>query len=263
MPLLGFGVYQSTAAQCVQSCLNAFRAGYRHVDSAQYYRNEAQVGDAVRKSGIARSDAFITTKILASAGSVAENHKKCSTSIESMDGKDGYLDLFLIHSPHGGKKARQDMWQALEQLKDEEKVKAIGVSNFGIGHIEEMKSFAKVWPPQVNQIELHPWCQQREIVKYCQEKGIVVQAYCPLVRNQKAYDPTLLKIAEGHSTTTAQVLIRYCLQKGWVPLPKSDNPQRIVKNADVYGFELSPKDMETLDSLDEGAAGAIVEAVSN
>ncbi|KAL9112858.1 MAG: hypothetical protein Q9227_002935 [Pyrenula ochraceoflavens] len=263
MPRLGFGVYQSTASQCVQSCLNALRAGYRHFDSAQFYRNEAQVGEAVKQSGISRSDIFITTKILASAGTVAENHKKCKHSVDAMAGSDGYVDLFLIHSPHGGQKARQDMWQALEQLKEEDKVKSIGVSNFGVSHIEEMKSYAKVWPPQVNQIELHPWCQQRQIVDYCHKHGIVVQAYCPLVRNQKAYDPMLMKISEAHGKTTAQVLIRYCLQKNWVPLPKSDNPERIVKNAEVYDFELSGEEMESLDNLDQGSRGAIVEAVVN
>lgn len=112
-------------------------------------------------------------------------------------------------------------------------------------------------------LKLHPWCQQREIVDYCNTHKIIVEAYSPLVRNYKANDSTLLDLAKRHDKTTAQVLIRYCLQKGWVPLPKSDTPERIVANADVYGFDLSGKDMETLDGLDEGDAGSIVQAVTN
>jgi diketogulonate reductase-like aldo/keto reductase len=111
--------------------------------------------------------------------------------------------------------------------------------------------------------QLHPWCQQREIVEYCDRAGIVVEAYCPLVRNQKAEDPTLLSLANKHGKTAGQILIRYCLQKGWSPLPKSDNPHRIAENANVFSFELDEDDMQMLDSLDQGPKGAIVEAVKN
>ncbi|KAL9618565.1 MAG: hypothetical protein Q9160_006749 [Pyrenula sp. 1 TL-2023] len=263
MPRIGFGVYLSSPTQCVQSCLNALKAGYRHIDSAQFYQNEEQVGQAVKQSGLPRSEIYVTTKILSSAGNVEGNITKCEESVKKIVGEDGYLDLFLIHSPNGGAKARKDMWQALEQLLSKKKTRDIGVSNFGIGHLEAMKEYAKIWPPPVLQIELHPWCQQREIVQYCKEKGIVVQAYCPIVRNLKAYDPTLLKLAEKYKKSTSQVLIRYCLQKDWVPLPKSDNPERIVANADVYDFDISTEDMDLLDSLDEGADGAIVTAVNN
>lgn len=155
------------------------------------------------------------------------------------------------------------MWQALERLLEEGKVKSIGVSNWGIGHIEELKSFAKVYPPHVNQIELHPFHQQREVVVYCHKNKIIVEAYCPLVRNQKANDPTPNEIAKTHNKTVGHVLIRYCLQKDWVPLPKSDTPSRIVENANVYDFELSKEEMAKLDALDQGTRGAIVESVVN
>ncbi|KAI4747942.1 aldo-keto reductase [Aureobasidium sp. EXF-8845] len=155
------------------------------------------------------------------------------------------------------------MWTALERLHKEGKAKAIGVSNFGKGQIEELKSFAKVYPPHVNQIELHPWNQQRVAVEFCQANNIVVEAYCPLVRNQKADDPTLKSLSEKYKKSTGQVLIRYCLQKGWVPLPKSDTPSRIKENADIYDFEISKEDMSKLDDLDQGAEGAIVQAVDN
>lgn len=281
IPRLGFGVYQSPPSVCVQSCLSALQTGYRHIDSAQFYANEQQVGEAVRKSGLPRSEIFLTTKILSAGGSVDKSYKKCVDSVEKIDaGQNGYVDLFLVHSPNAGARARKEMWLALERLYEEGRAKSIGVSNYGVGHIEEMKSYAKIWPPHVNQIEvwtsrvlrrvvtnsisqLHPWCQQRTITKYCQENGIVVEAYSPLVRNYKANDTTLVSLAKKHNKSTAQILIRYSLQKNWVPLPKSDDSQRIKQNADVYGFELTQEDMGTLDALDQGDDGAIVQAVRN
>ncbi|KAJ9645195.1 hypothetical protein H2199_003200 [Coniosporium tulheliwenetii] len=263
IPRLGFGVYQSHGPTCVKSCLTALKVGYRHIDTAQYYANESLVGDAVRQSGIPRSEIFITTKILSPGSDADSTYQSVVDSVAKIDGgKHGYVDLFLIHSPNGGKEARKLMWQALERAQKEGKVRDIGVSNFGRGHIEELKQWAEVWPPAVNQIELHPWCQQRTAVSYCEEKGIVVEAYCPLVRNQKADDKTLNALAEKYQKSTGQILIRYCLQKGWVPLPKSDTPSRIEANADVYGFDISKEDMETLDGLDQGDKGAIVQAGS-
>ncbi|KAL8726118.1 MAG: hypothetical protein Q9166_006910 [cf. Caloplaca sp. 2 TL-2023] len=264
IPRLGFGIYQSPTDVCVNSCLTALRAGYRHIDSAQFYRNESEMGEAVRQSGIPRSDVFLTTKILSAGGSPEKTYQKCLESVHKIDpGESGYVDLFLIHSPNGGSAARKEMWQALEQLVEEKRVRSIGVSNFGIGHINEMKEYGKIWPPQVNQIELHPWNQQRDIVSYCRTHNIIIQAYCPLVRNHKAHEENLVAISKKHDKTTGQVLIRYCLQKDWVPLPKSDTPSRIEANADVYGFELDEEDMATLNGLDQGERGAIVEAVKN
>ncbi|EKD20007.1 hypothetical protein MBM_01959 [Drepanopeziza brunnea f. sp. 'multigermtubi' MB_m1] len=263
IPRLGFGVYQSPSKQCVNSCLTALKAGYRHIDSAQYYANEKEVGEAVRQSGIPRSEVFITTKIIAAAGSVDKTYEQLVESVDKIDGSNGYVDLFLIHTASGGSKARKEMYTALEKLLESGKTRAIGVSNWGIGHIEELKGFAKVYPPHVNQIELHPFSQQREVVDFCHKNGIIVEAYCPLVRNQKANDPTLTKIAEKHNKAVSHVLIRYCLQKNWVPLPKSDTPSRIIENANVYDFELSKDEMKNIDDLDQGSKGAIVQAVTN
>ena len=265
IPQLGFGVYQSPPSVCIASCLTALKAGYTHIDTAQYYENETEVGRAIKQSSVPRSSLFITTKILSPAGSVEASYKSCLASVEKIDpGKNGYVDLFLIHSPNSGSNARKEMWTALERLHLEGKAKAIGVSNFGIGHIEEMQSWApSVWPPHANQIELHPWCQQREVVEYCKEHGIIMEAYSPLVRNRKADDPVLNQVAKNCGVSTQQVLIRYCLQKGWVPLPKSDTAERIEKNSEVYGFEIGVDDMKKLDSLDEGPKGAIVMAVKN
>ncbi|KAF2157582.1 aldo-keto reductase [Myriangium duriaei CBS 260.36] len=264
IPVLGFGVYLSPTDVAVKSCLTALKAGYRHIDTAQYYANEAEVGEAIRQSGIPRSELYITTKILSCPPDAEGTYQSIVESVKKIDAGDkGYVDLFLIHSPNSGAEPRKRMWQALERAHKEGLCKAIGVSNFGIGHIEQLKDYATVWPPHANQIELHAWCQQREVVDYCQKNKIVVEAYCPIVRNQKANDKTAKSIADKHHTSVNQVLIRYCLQKGWVPLPKSDTPSRIEANADVFGFELDKDDMSALDGLDQGASGAIVQVANN
>lgn len=155
IPRLGFGVYQSPASICFTSCTTALNASYKHIDTAQFYGNELQVGQAVAKSGIPRSEIFVTTKILSAGGSVEKSYKKCLESIQKIDpARDGYVDLFLIHSPNAGSAKRKEMWQALEKLYEKGKVKSIGVSNFGVAQIDEMKEYAKIWPPHVNQIEV-------------------------------------------------------------------------------------------------------------
>lgn len=263
IPCLGFGSYLSPPNKTKTSCLAALKAGYSQIDTAQYYGNEKEVGEAVRESGIPRSELFVTTKILDAKGSVGKSYQSVLESVWAIDGEDGVMDLFLVHSALVGPEARKEQWLALERLYKEGKTRSIGVSNYGVGHIEEMKQYATVWPPHVNQLELHPWCQQREIVEYCQKAGVVVQAYSPLVRNSRVDDLTLKGIAERHQVTTAQVLVRYSLQKGWVPLPKSDTPSRIISNADVYSFALAEEEMRNLDALDQGESGSICNAVSN
>ena len=264
IPKLGFGVYESPPTQCTTSCLNALSAGYRHIDTAQYYMNESEVGEALKQTDVPRSEIFVTTKILAAGGSVQKSYQKCVDSIQKIDSENGYVDLFLIHSTSGGKQKRKELWLALEQLHTEGKAKSIGVSNWGTGHIEEMASYAnEVKTPHVNQIELHPWCQQSKIVDYCQRNKIVIEAYSPLVRNYKANDETLLRIAKECGKSTTQVLVRWCLQRGFVPLPKSDHPAYIKENADVYDFELSAENMKTLNNLDRSERGAIVQWVDN
>ncbi|KAL1878929.1 hypothetical protein Plec18167_004224 [Paecilomyces lecythidis] len=270
IPRLGFGVYRAHGDKCFTSVQHALKVGYRHIDTAQFYQNENEVGEALRKSGLPRSEVFVTTKIMSPGGSPEATYEKILESVEKIGGKDGYVDLFLIHSSSSGAAGRKELWQALERLLEEGKTKSIGVSNYGVKHMEEMKAYAKVWPPHVNQIELisgtaqlHPWSQQRVIVDYCKKHGIVVEAYSPLVRNYKANDPTLVELAQKYGKTTAQILVRYAIQKGWVPLPKSEDPGRIAANADVFDFEISADDLAVLDGLDQGSAGAIVEAVVN
>ncbi|TIC74760.1 Aldo/keto reductase [Wallemia mellicola] len=257
IPAFQLGVYKSSsdvAKNTVTSALkggNDMHAGYIGVDTAQYYANEVQVGEAIREAGKQAGDVFVTTKVMESAGDVDANYKRCLESIEKIGL--GYVDLFLIHSPRqaNGATDRKSLWQALERLAKEGRAKSIGVSNYGVKHIEELKKYASV-PVSVNQIELHPFHQQRAIVEYCQKNDIILEAYCPIIRGQKKDDPTIVKISEETNKNWAQVLIRWSIQRGFVTLPKSDNPERQKSNADIFNFELSSDQMARLDGLEAG-----------
>lgn len=158
IPQLGFGVYESPPSTCVSSCLTALRAGYRHIDTAQYYANEEAVGQAVRESNIPRSELYVTTKILSPGEDVDSTYKKVEESVRKLGGEGGYVDLFLIHSPNGGKESRRVMWEALGRAKEKGLAREIGVSNFGVGHIEEVKGVGSA--PAVNQIEVSGICER-------------------------------------------------------------------------------------------------------
>jgi len=252
MPLIGLGVYQNydTAASCVE----AFKAGYRHIDSAQVYRNEAHVGEAVRESGVPREELFLTTKCV----SKTHGYESTLTGVDASLQKFGldYLDLFLIHDPFSGKVRRLDTYRALLECQKAGKLRSIGVSNYGIKHLQEILD-CDLEMPSVNQIELHPFCQQKDIVNYCQEHSIFVQAYSPLVRAKRMDNPVIIRLAEKHDQDPAQILIRWSLQKGFSPLPKSANPDRIRSNILVYDFHLDDEDMAALDALDQGKNGAV------
>ncbi|KAJ7072191.1 Aldo/keto reductase [Mycena amicta] len=251
MPLLGFGVYQNYDAR--PSCLEAFKAGYRHVDSAQVYRNETAVGRAVKESGIKREDLFITTKCVSKTHGYESTLKGVDTSLAAF-GFD-YIDLFLIHDPLSGTERRLQTYKALLEAKSANKIRSVGVSNYGVHHLEEIKN-AGYETPSVNQIELHPFCQQKPIVEYCKKNGIVVQAYCPIVRGQMDHE-AISKLANKYNRDPAHILLRWSLQKGYVPLPKSQTPSRIHSNAELYDFELDAEDLAALDALDRGKEGGI------
>ncbi|KAI0766801.1 Aldo/keto reductase [Irpex lacteus] len=250
LPVLGFGVYQSS--RCFDSCITAFKEGYRHVDSARYYHNEAEVGKAVRECGLKREEVFVTSKIYHGDFGYESALRATNQSYKQF-GLD-YIDLYLIHSPLGGKKLRLDTWRALIEQRNKGKFKSIGVSNYNIKHIEEIRE-AGLELPVVNQIEIHPFCQQRTIVKYCKDKNIVVQAYCPLIRGDFDHS-TFKELANKYNKTIPQLLIRWSLQHGFSPLPKSSHAERIRENAQVYDFNISFDDMEKIDALDRGDAGA-------
>ncbi|KAH7097504.1 Aldo/keto reductase [Auriculariales sp. MPI-PUGE-AT-0066] len=259
MPVLGLGVYRSFGEDAMTASLAALKHGYRHIDSATLYRNESGVGEAVRRSGIPRTDIFITSKIQSPRQGYAETLAAVDTSLAKLEMD--YIDLYLVHDPRSGEKTRLDTYRALiEKREDEGKLRSIGVSNYGLRHLEEIVE-AGFELPAVNQIELHPFCQQREISQWCRARGVVVQAYCPLMRMQKGKidHPVLIAVAEKLQRTPTQISIRWSLQKGFVPLPKSIHEERIIENADVFAFDISETDMLALDGLDLGSSGAIMQ----
>ncbi|KAK4684889.1 hypothetical protein P7C73_g5275, partial [Tremellales sp. Uapishka_1] len=261
IPALGFGVYQARGVECENAVKEAIKAGYRHIDSAQAYHNEDIVGKAVKASGLPRSSFFLTTKYMSSrtARSSSEVLSALRQSLKKIDmiSPEGekYIDLMLIHAPFGGEKGRAANWEALRSAQEEGWIRDIGVSNFGVAHLKALPSPT----PAMNQIEIHPWCQQKEIAAYCKAHDIHLEAYCPLARAdpKRLGDKALVGLTKKYNKEPAQVLVRWSLQKGYAPLPKSVTPSRIHSNADLYDFELSKEDMAVLDGLDLGADGAV------
>jgi diketogulonate reductase-like aldo/keto reductase len=247
IPALGLGVWQTARGETTRAAVtHALRFGYRHIDTAAIYGNEADVGAAVRDSGVPRNEVFVTTKLWNSDQGYDRALRAFDKSQKAL-GLD-VVDLYLVHWPLEGK--RVDSYRALVRLREEGRVRAIGVSNFTARHLEELLASSDV-APDVNQIELSPFLQQREIVDFCRRNGIVLEAYSPLTRGEKLKDARLAAIAESVGKTPAQVLIRWSLQHGFVCLPKSEKPHRIEENGSVFDFELSPAQMETLDGFDE------------
>lgn len=258
IPVLGYGVYQTPANVTEEVVLKAFESGYRHVDSARVYRNEQPCADAIRKCGIPRSEIFFTSKVPPRSMGYDATKSAIASSF-SQTGLE-YIDLYLIHAPYGGKEARQGTWRALLEAQQSGKIKSIGVSNYGVHHLEELESYIKELESSngegqggkisVGQWELHPWLTRPDIVEWCQKRDVVLEAYCPIVRGERFEEPSLQKLAKTYGKTPAQILIRWSLQKGFVPLPKSVTPSRIVENANVYDFELSKQDMQDLETED-------------
>lgn len=249
LPRLGLGVFQNY--DCFPACEAALKCGYRQIDTAQMYRNEDQVGAAVKASGIPRDSIFITSKIIEGGDKTVASVQQ---SLKKLDL--GYIDLYLIHSPHGGKDVRLQTYKTLLQFSGPgNPLRSIGVSNYSVKHLEEIRE-AGLPAPTVNQIELHPLCQQKPIVDYCNAHGIAIQAYCPLLRGRFS-NPVLQEISRETNKTPAQILNCWSLQRGFVPLPKSSDPSRVISNADIYDFELSDAAMAKLDALDRGSSGAV------
>ena len=247
IPQLGFGVYQaSPGEESKGAVLEALRQGYRHIDTAQFYRNEKDVGAAVRESGIARADVFVTTKI-ANPNQGYESTKKSFERSLQQAGFD-YYDLVLVHFPVTAR--RKDTWRALSELRAEGKAKSIGVSNYTIRHLLELFDQSEVLPA-VNQVELSPFCHQKELLAFCEKHKVVVEAYSPLTQARKLADPTIAGVAKKLGKTPAQILLRWAVQHRLVVLPKSVTPARIKENAAIFDFHIADDDMARLDQLDE------------
>ncbi|KAL1925214.1 uncharacterized protein VTP21DRAFT_97 [Calcarisporiella thermophila] len=249
IPQFGLGVYQSAPGEeAEQAVLWALQAGYRHIDTAAIYQNEADVGRAIKKSGIPRKDIYVTTKLWDADQGYESAIAACEKSLKKL-GLD-YIDLYLIHSPNKQHK-RLDSWRALQELKKRGIVKNIGVSNYGVHHLKELMATNPEFVPAVNQLEVHPWLTRTELVEFCKANNIVVEAYSPLAKAHKMGDPRLQALAKKYNKTPGQILIRWSLQCGYVCIPKSTKQSRIVENASVFDFELSAEDVREMATWDE------------
>lgn len=246
MPSLGVGVFKVPNREAYQNVLDALDLGYRHIDTAAYYHNEDAVGRAVADSGVPREDVFITTKVWNSDQGYDEALAAFDRSLELL--RTDYVDLYLIHWPKSDK--RLETWRALEKLLDDGRVRAIGVSNYLIRHLDEVIANSEV-VPMVDQVEFSPFLYQKELLEYCRSNNIILEAYSPLTRGKKLGDPRVVAVAERYGRTPAQVMIRWVLQKGMVAIPKSVHRERLAENAAVFDFTISEQDMAELDSLNE------------
>ncbi|MCD8071773.1 MAG: aldo/keto reductase, partial [Alistipes sp.] len=253
IPCVGFGTYLSPEGQVAyNSVRSALDAGYRHIDTASVYGNEESVGRAVRESGIPREEIFVTTKVWNSDQGYKRTLKAFENSMKNLGLE--YLDLYLIHWPRI--KGKEDQWAeynrqtwlAMTELYKQGRIRSIGVSNFKPHHIESLMEVAEVMP-MVNQIELHPGQLQEETVGYCKEKGIVIESWGPMSRGKLLGTGMLDPIAEKYGKTPAQVCLRWHLQMGFLPLPKSVTPSRIEENSKLFDFELMPDDMAFISSI--------------
>jgi methylglyoxal/glyoxal reductase len=251
IPLLGVGVYQSPRGQTTENAVrNALMIGYRLIDTAQLYGNEEDVGRALRKSGVSRDDVFIITKVWNSDQGYESTLQACNKSLQKLGLS--YLDLYLIHWPVHG--MSEETWKAMVRLLQEQKTRAIGVSNYDIDDLSQLMQSSDVLPA-VDQVEFHPFLYQERLLRFCEKNGIQMEAYSPLTRGMRISHPTIVAVANKYRKTPAQVLIRWSLQHGLIVIPKSVHEERILENSKVFDFELEPEDMEHLNSLNELSYG--------
>jgi len=249
MPILGFGVYQVTdAKECETSVLDAINAGYRLIDTAAAYGNEQAVGKAIKKSGVAREELFITTKLWVADVSYEKAKVAFEKSLKNLELD--YLDLYLIHQPYGDV---HGAWRAMEELYKQGKIRAIGISNFPPDRVMDMIVFNEV-VPVVNQIETHPFNQHIETQKFLIENKVQIESWGPFAegRNDIFKNELLATIGEKYNKTIAQVILRWLTQRGVVVIPKSVHKERIVENFNIFDFKLSAEDMEAISTLDTG-----------
>lgn len=247
MPRFGLGVYLSApGAEAYQAVKTALELGYRHIDTASLYGNEADVGRAIRDAGVPRDEVFVASKVWNADQGYERTLRSCRESLRLL----GFerLDLYLIHWPRP--ETRRDTWRAMEKLAQEGLCRAVGVSNYTTRHLDELLADATI-VPAVNQVEFHPFLYQKALLEYCRGKGIVLEAYSPLTHGERLDDPRLASIAAKHGKSVAQVLIRWVLQHDMVVIPKSVHRKRLAENADVFDFALDAADMAALDAMNE------------
>lgn len=247
MPILGYGVYQVTQEECERCVLDALEVGYRSIDTAQSYFNEIQVGNAIQKSGIAREDIFLTTKVWIEHYGYEQAKSSVLESMEKL--QTDFLDLCLLHQPFSD---YYGAYRALEDLQAEGKIRAIGVSNFYVDRLIDIASFART-VPQVNQVETHPFNQQTEAKKYMDKYGVQIEAWAPFGegRGDMFLNPVIAEIGAKYGKSVAQTILRWHIQRGVVVIPKSTHKERMAENFNVFDFSLTDEDMTTINSLDK------------
>lgn len=259
IPCVGFGTYLTPDGDtAVRAVKEAIQTGYRHIDTAAIYKNEKSIGRAILETELNRSDLFITSKVWNSDQGFDSTLRAFDRTLSDLGLE--YLDLYLIHWPvpkghdHDWKKMNKETWRAMEQLLEEERVRAIGVSNFKAHHLNALMETAVVLP-MVDQIEIHPGLNQNDTISFCKDHDIVVEAWGPLSQGKLFKLTELDDLAARYHKTVAQVCLRWHLQRGVIPLPKSVHPSRIVENADIFDFELTPQDMEYISHIKCASSG--------
>ncbi|KAL1304588.1 hypothetical protein AAFC00_003558 [Neodothiora populina] len=256
MPGIHLGVYLTSGNETYKAVQWALESGYRGFDSAQMYHNERDTGNAItdflkspkNTSKLSREDIHYTSK-LASNSDYETARKSIKKSVRECGL--GYIDLFLLHSPYGGKRARLESWRAVEDAVEAGEVKIGGVSNYGVKHLKELLESKPRLLPAVNQIEVHPFNTRTEITSFCQQNGIMVESYAPLARALRMKHPVIVDLSRKYQCTPAQLMVTWNCQHGFVPLPKSTKKERIAENADISRITIEESDMKTLDGLDE------------
>lgn len=252
IPCVGFGTWKTPNEEAEKSVAEALRVGYRHIDTATAYGNEAGVGKAIAESGIARKDIFLTSKLWNPHQGYQSTLDAFARSLEML--QTDYLDLYLIHWPHdrkyfdNWKEMNIETWRAFEKLYGEGKIKAIGVSNFRPHHIENLVDNCEI-APMVDQIEIHPGMPQDDMIAYCREHNIVVEGWSPMATGRIFSVPEVQELAKKYGKTVAQVVLRWHVQRGVIPLPKSVTPSRIAENSQIFDFSLEESDMQVISNL--------------
>jgi methylglyoxal/glyoxal reductase len=247
MPWLGLGVFRAEDGQEVENAVvAALKNGYRSIDTAAVYDNEKGVGTGIKNSGVPREDIFLTSKVWNSDQGYKTTLKAFEESLDRL--QTDYLDLYLIHWPKG--KLSLDTWKAMEEFHEKGLIRAIGVSNFLVHHLEDFLPECKV-VPAVNQVEFHPELIQPELLEYCKKKGIQPEAWSPIMKGKVLNIPVLQALGAKYQKTPVQIVLRWDIQKGVVTIPKSVHPERIISNAEIFDFELNDEDMAKIDRLDK------------
>lgn len=248
IPSVGFGTSLVTGEECLRVIEQAIKVGYRHIDTASAYNNEKEIGVAIKNSNINRKELFITSKVWKDSMGYENTLKSFENTLRELNLE--YVDLFLIHWPkNNDEQLNIDTWKALERIYKDGKAKAIGVSNFLKKHLETIINNSEI-APMVNQIEFHPGLIRYETIEYCKQKNIVLEAWAPLGKGKMLTNETLIDIAKKYNKSVAQICLKWCLQNEVIPLPKSENEERMKQNLELFDFQISNKDMDTINNME-------------